>query len=339
MLFSCAKDETKAVLNLDAMNPVLTSGFQDGQSLVITSSMLADSVIVDWQKPEFGFQASTVNTLQIVPTGGDFSKAQIVGTTTTTDNIVVSLNSLNNILIGMQDDPNAPVATVVQMRLATTLAGVTMDPMYSDTISVTITPYAVPIVWSYLYVAGDFQGWSPSTADFIKSPSNGEYEGYINMMANPADTVDVNYKFTSQADWNGTNYGATGVAGTLSTDPGAGNLVLPKAIGYYHFKVNTNTLTYTAERYNVGLVGAFDNWSSPDSKMTYDNTKNVWKITIDLPAGEFKFRLNDDWGTSWGGDVSNIVENGGNLSIATAGNYTITLNLYKAPFSCTIVKN
>jgi len=65
----------------------------------------------------------------------------------------------------------------------------------------------------------------------------------------------------------------------------------------------------------------------------------VLKITADLVVGEIKFRANDAWDLALGGTVDALTTSGGNLAIAAAGNYTITLDLSKATYSCTITQN
>jgi len=340
MLFSCEKDETKAVINIDVENPAIIGGggINENGAIVITPDKLSDTLYFKYITPDFGFQASTINIIEMVKDGGDFSQAIEIGRSITqVDSIAIGLDALNNAIIGLQSDPSSPVATVVQIRVSTLLVGDT-SPMYSDTIRVSITPYAVPIVWSYLYVAGSFQGWSPSTADFIKSPSNGVYEGYINMGAGD----DANFKFCSMPNWDGTNYGAGATAGTLSNDGGAGNILLVAADGTYYFKVNLNAMTYTSSVYNMGVVGDATptGWgTTPDTRMVYDNAKDVWTVTLNLTVGAFKFRLNNNWDTNWGGDINNLSAGGDNISITAAGSYTITLSMNKAPFKCTIVKN
>jgi len=68
--------------------------------------------------------------------------------------------------------------------------------------------------------------------------------------------------------------------------------------------------------------------------------RSLWLlITTDLVVGEIKFRANDAWDLALGGTVDALTTTGGNLAIAAAGNYTITLDLSKATYTCTIKKN
>lgn len=98
--------------------------------------------------------------------------------------------------------------------------------VYSPAVPVTVSPWKIIIVthgWPELYVPGDYQGWSPSTAPNVAAEVPGIYEGYI---YEPAGGT-YHFKFTSAPDWNHINYGAGATAGTLSTDGSAGDLVLP----------------------------------------------------------------------------------------------------------------
>lgn len=79
----------------------------------------------------------------------------------------------------------------------------------------------------------------------------------------------------------------------------------------------------------IGPAGA--DWNT-DKALTYDCYTQTFKATMPLNAGEFKFRANNDWGVNLGGSGSlatgaTLKPGGDNLSIATAGTYTITLSV------------
>lgn len=80
----------------------------------------------------------------------------------------------------------------------------------------------------------------------------------------------------------------------------------------------------------IGPAGA--DWNT-DKALTYDCYTQTFKATMPLNVGEFKFRANNDWGTNLGSGTGTLssgasLTNGGpNLSIATAGTYTITLSV------------
>jgi hypothetical protein len=110
----------------------------------------------------------------------------------------------------------------------------------------------------------------------------------------------------------------------------------------HRLNVDLNSLTYTVASTNWGLIGSAtpDGWNS-DQNMTYDDVNNKLTITLDLVAGDIKFRANDDWGVNLGDDGANkAMEYGGaNIAIAEAGNYTIDLLLDRAIYSYKIKKN
>lgn len=131
-----------------------------------------------------------------------------------------------------------------------------------------------------------------------------------------------------------TTYG--GSDGILIAD---GAAISPPASGWHADTVNVNDMTYKLSPYQVGVVGAFNEWAAPDTLMDYDPAKGFWFVTMDLPVGPMKFRLNEnwdevDWGPGEDADVD-LPENGnmqlpnrtGNINITTAGNYDIELTI------------
>ena len=141
-----------------------------------------------------------------------------------------------------------------------------------------------------------------------------------------ADITDPNgFKFVSQKNWDGPNYGAGDAAGKLSTS--GDNLSLGSA-GYYHFNINLANLTYTATKTTWGVIGSStaDQWNS-DQNMVYSSALRQWVATIPLTAGEIKFRANDDWGLNYGVKDGKVQAGGDNIPVATPGTYSVMLDL------------
>ncbi len=194
----------------------------------------------------------------------------------------------------------------------------------------TYTVTSLGSVSPYMYVAGNHQGWNPGTAPLVYSTDFMNYTGFV--------SLDGEFKFTSQRDWNGTNYGAGTVDGMLSTDGGAGNLSAEK--GFYLLKANISSLTWSATKIETfGLIGnaTAGGWDS-STPMTFDPEKVEYTVTATLTDGEFKFRANNGWDVNLGGDVSNLSFGGDNIAV-TAGTYKITLSLSNAEkFTCSMAK-
>ncbi|GHT70314.1 hypothetical protein AGMMS50239_38540 [Bacteroidia bacterium] len=187
-----------------------------------------------------------------------------------------------------------------------------------------------------LYVPGGHQGWSPDSAPIVYSPNlDWKFDGYVFMQGGNE------FKFTSERNWDGTNYGKSG-DGTLSTDDGAGNLTVSEN-GFYRLTVDLSKepYTYTVTATDWGLIGdATPGGWDASTPMTLNAATGEWSVTAALAGGkEFKFRANNGWDINLGGDVNNLTYGGGNIPVDSDGTYLITLKLGNASaYTYTIVK-
>ena len=111
----------------------------------------------------------------------------------------------------------------------------------------------------------------------------------------------------------------------LSDDGGAGNLVVSEA-GMYKIDVDLTANSYTLTKTEWGLTDATDGSWDNSTPMSYDPVTGLWSVTTTLKDGTFKFRANNAWDINLGGDPNNLSYGGDNIQ-ATAGTYTITLDL------------
>lgn len=194
-----------------------------------------------------------------------------------------------------------------------------------------------------LWLPGGYQGYNPAAAPRIYATGANTFEGYVYIGSN------TGYKFTSAPDWDHTNYGATGTAGTLSTSGAAPDLSIDQ--GYYKFNVNTADLTYTATLIETwGIIGTATagGWDA-STAMTFNPANNTWTATADLTVGAMKFRANNGWGINYGVSDSNaytgnlVFDASAAVDIKEAGNYTITLDFSRSvlpyKYSYKVVKN
>ncbi|BDD05359.1 hypothetical protein [Aureibacter tunicatorum] len=97
--------------------------------------------------------------------------------------------------------------------------------------------------------------------------------------------------------------------------------------GTVFISANFQDLTYELIRPSIGVIGsAAPNGLDSDIDMTYDDVSNSWKATLDLVAGDLKFRAFDDWAYNWGGDSSGNLS-GDNIAVPNAGTYELTFDL------------
>lgn len=189
-----------------------------------------------------------------------------------------------------------------------------------------------------LWVVGSANDWNVNTGQELVTSDYVTYTGFANL--------GDEFKFLTAPTWDEPAYGAGEEAGEISTT--GGNLTC-EAPGLYWVSVNTTELTYkTTMISSVSMIGGFNDWGGDVEMTSADHL--VWTGTLNLSAdSEWKFRMNNGWDINLGasGDVepveltpgtpySGLVTNGKNLKLA-AGNYTVTLDLSKVPYSCTVV--
>ena len=163
-----------------------------------------------------------------------------------------------------------------------------------------------------LYMAGDANGWNQ--IDYLSSEDGVHFTGYMYLNQN-------GFKFCTQPNWDGTNYG--GAFFGESED----NIMMTQEAGFYQVDVDLSAKTYTLSPFNIGIIGnATPSGWGADTDMTYNPTERCWEIKgVELSDGEMKFRANDDWALSWGGELDNLTtQNGPNIAVA-AGTYDIKL--------------
>ena len=184
-----------------------------------------------------------------------------------------------------------------------------------------------------LYMAGDANGWNQ--IDYLSGEDGVNYTGFMYLNQN-------GFKFCTQQNWDGTNYGAD-----FNTAGDAADIKMTEAAGYYKVDVDLDSKSYVLTPITtIGIIGSAspNGWDS-DVDMTYvpynAETKELgyWEAKdITLASGEIKFRANDDWAINWGGDVNALTQSGANISVE-AGTYDIKLYAWANGYAkCELIK-
>lgn len=274
---------------------------------------------LSWGAPNYG--TSTVSyVLEYSKAGTNFASTKTI--TIAADSLQKSLTGME--LYQMANGVIIPLGTngSVDVRIKATVNG-TGQVSYSNIQTLTIKPVEMIL---YMYMPGDYQGWSPASAAKLASSDGINYEGYVWVPAGGSGE----FKMTSDPDWNHTNYGGTSTATGGTLDASGGNLKWPATGKYYLVKVNMDTKEWTVTETSWGLIGSATpgGWDN-STPMSYDPAIGKWKATVTFTAAEFKFRANNSWDINLGADPANVpyLWYGKDNIPITAGSKTVLLDL------------
>ena len=273
-----------------------------------------------------GVQASAKYILEAAAAGTNFADPLIILTDVQNESLKISVSDLNGIMLKKFPADKASsvdfrMRSVLVVDAGTGAPGTSTDPFeyISKTNTASVTLYGLPKL--DLINSGIDQKIESAMGD-------GKYFGFVKL--------NVTKPFTLKDPDANIVYGANG--GALAVN---GNPIVPTDNGWFKLNADTKALTYKMDAYMIGLIGSAtpNGWDTPDQKMDYNAQTGTWSITLNLIAGEIKFRKNDGWAWNLGGTPDKLTQGGGNIPV-TAGNYTITLTIINdATGTCKIVKN
>lgn len=338
VLASCDKGELGPVASSNPGSPSITSP-ESGGSYTLQEEQAEDTLLtMEWNNPDYGFSSAPSATIEMAETGTDFADPIQLATVNGTSYSIV-VGDFNGTMLGAGYSGGQQIS--MDVRVLSTISDTT-NQQVSDPVTLTFTPYSICNYCPEIYVPGGYQSasgytadWSPADAPPLATVDGSDvYDGYV-YIANGGSQ----FKFTAERNWNNGDWGDDGADGSL--DSGGANIQAANA-GYYKINVDLNSLTYSMTDTQWGLIGdaTANGWNS-DQDMTYDSANKVWTITDNLSAGAIKFRANDAWDINYGdtGADGSLEQDGDNISISSAGNYTIELDLSSSPYTYTITQN
>lgn len=317
---SCEKDEVRTI----AGDGTATTMQASATTLVLEKPNAgAPAVTFRWNASTFGFSGVVKYSIEFAKKGTEFAVVKAVAADTLMKTL--SVGELNTIANALELDNGIPQEMEVRIN-----AYISRDypAAYSNVTGLVVTSYMDLIDYPSLWVPGDYQGWSPASAAKLASlKSDDVYEGFVHFPG-----ANTTFKLTTQANWDGKNYGGTsaGNGGALST---SGDNLAVSGAGYYFLQVNLGGSAWTATKTQWSLIGnAASGWDT-DVDMTFDPVKNVWTATLDLTAGTLKFRANHAYDINFGDNKLSdpfLNRGGKDIPVAEAGNYEVTLDLSRA---------
>jgi len=276
-----------------------------------------DALTVTWTKPDFGYNAAASYQLLVDLAGGDFSTASVISTGQVLS-YTFETEELNKILIGLGVEPDA--ATELQVKVKAILSSSTAISSDANTLIATAYADALDLSSPWGIVGSAYNDWgaTPDAPFYKVQGSPNVYVAYVTLL-------DGEWKIRKDSSWD-VNYGDDGLDGNLNE----GGANIPATAGTYKIVFDEAALTYTVEAYTWGLVGdaTTNSWDGPDMPLTYDPFTDTWRAQVKLNDGEFKVRLNNDWGTNYGDDgLDGTLDPSGTNIPVTFGYYEIIVNL------------
>lgn len=339
LVTSCEKDEDQAVLG-EGTDPVISAN--KTTTVLLSTDAANEALAFSWLNSDYGVNVQQTNQLQFALKGKSFSTFKTMDMANGAKSYSMTVNDLNNIVLSL--GVTTVTATDIEIRLKSTVAN---KIHYSNILPLKVTPFIVGPVYTYtdLYLIGDATAgaWDNLATNakiypLLKS-SNANVYTYTGYFAVGGFKI-----IKTPGSW-ATQYGMGSSAGILDTSGGSGNISITAA-GYYKVTINTAALTYSVTSVTpspttyttVSLIGpSVGGWSTDLDleKSTFD--PHVWvKKNIILNSGEFKFRANHDWGTSWGiaqEFFGTATGSGGNIPVTTTFNYNVYFNDMTGDFS------
>lgn len=294
-------------------------------TIVLTEDTADDSVeLISWPAVTFPVGTAVTYTLQFdVITGISGANAWGNAKRILAGEDVLSKallgRDLNKIAIDLGLLPNVEGKLVVRVEAS-------LDhKIYSNPITLSVTPYEKTEVSGELYMPGSYQDWSIETAAALTEIQLKVYQGYVTVPTG----AGLGFKFNPERNWE-QFYGAGASNADLMFKSDA-DFVLPGE-GSFQIKVNLNTLKWSAIPYSWGIVGdgTVGGWDN-STPMNYDHQLKTWKITANLVPGNVKFRLNNSWDINYGPKNSTdglvSLDDSNAHYVSEAGVYEITFQI------------
>jgi hypothetical protein len=335
MLLGCKKNDLLVTSNGGKAGALTSSA----TTLVLQKAHLTDTnkvITFSFTQADYGYNGAAIsNTLQIDKAGDNWANPTSVTLAAKVLSQGYNTADFNNLLLklGLTGGTSASI----NVRISQAISSTTF--VYSNVVSMTVTPFNLT---SWLYLVGQFNGYSTTTPDSLFSAtSNGVYTGIINVTTGntrflvlPAKNFNNKYATVTNPP------GGTATSITYATEyvsSGGNDLYTPSTPGYYFITLNTDANTISivpANTYSViGATAADAGGYNIDVPLTTYVNDGVtgWQGIVAFRAGDFKIRQNNDWTYSWGtvspaDGVTLTDNNGGNIPI-TAGSYQVSFGI------------
>ncbi len=325
-IVSVEANDAPIVMDLSSDKITLDSNFPDNNALTVT-----------WSQATYSVPVEVNYSVEISATESFETFKQLTTTTQSANYAAFSVLDLNEAVktVGLVPDEWQDLYIRV-----TSYLGSSLMRSISNVTKVQIKPYLASPTYEYVdyYLIGSATAgaWDNAANNanlypLLKTAQSGIYTftGYF---------AEGEFKMIKvKGSWD-EQLGLGSSAGQLSTDGGSGNIPVPAA-GYYKLTVDANNLSYTLEAAeassttysSISIIGSvIGNWDV-DTQLTQSTfDPHVWYISgVELSAGEFKFRADNEWTVSWGTNAEffgTAAQGGANIPVTSPWTYDVYFN-------------
>lgn len=362
-LAGCAKEEFDPKLDMsNAIKPAFTDPLNSTGFVLLQSNADDTMTVFKWSPTTYSLTnlESTKYELQMGVTGFGFVNYKVLASSTGTE-LPITVAGMNQLLLSLELETG--VAHDIDFRIKSYINdGSNYSTIYSDVLTLTITPYAdlVYIKPIYLLGSGTTVGWNNGAALPMAHLGQGRFARVEHLVPGTDQFIKFISVLTQWAPQWGTDAAGTAESGILVyrpdetvTDPVA--IPVGTVEGDYYIEADTFNLTYKTflTSGQLFLVGdaTLAGWDNSAGLPFTAEAPHVFTITTTLTAGGgMKFlEVTGQWAPQWGTDENGNNEEGKLVyrptesvpdpvnipGPATAGTYKITVDLTTMMYTLT----
>lgn len=360
LVFSaCDSDLDKVYYNESEAIPAVLSGIADTYVLDANKAQTT-AIEFKWTKPQAGYAAKIINSLQMDLKGKNFGSAITLYSSTEEGPYAITTKDLNSKIMKLFQSYEMEVTVApydFEFRIASSISDAA-DSFYSNVVSTQITPFVGDPEYPKVYLPGAYCSWGDPNDSFqqcqllFSANDDGIYEGWVVF----GERENLEWKISPEASWN-TSWGYDNAAemnpASITLATGTGNITCYDKFSYkFSFNKTTLELSAKASADTWGIAGTHNDWGNADldTPMTLafesdasGNRDYYLTATLDLKANNaWKIRADNQWTSSFGtNDVEGEFEEAGsdnNFKVSEDGTYTIKLYFNKVKAKLNVTK-
>lgn len=325
VMSACTDNDPKYSITLPGDGEFVLSASDSVLALSSTDASTHTAITFAWDSLTYGISTPVNYTIQIDTLGGDFSNPVEEEAAEGSYSISYTDSVFNKKMLNLLKLTGGEESKII-VRLKASLE-YDNYPVYSNVLTLKVTPYVVEKTVSFLYMPGVVGGdWNDFSVKLCSKENDGNYEGYVS-----ADEW-ANFNFTDKNDGTGTYYGSSPSSlYVLDSGDDKWNIWFDEG-GYFLVKADLNNMTWSKTAVtSFAVTGEFNSWSITSDMMTYDATNHVWTATLNISTVLYGIQIigNQDWNFKYGDtdQDGSLVLGGDNIVVSDPGTYKLTMDL------------